>query len=296
MPAERREEAAAAFISYLDKELASDGLIFRATLVPEDSALLALLRRHSAEFSSNPAVEERIMTQAPYIPLPATWDDYFRTLSGKKRWFLRRRLRSLQEEHHIEFSECTEDSLDDVLNTFVDLHQRRWQSVNIRGTFSNPKMKELYRDVARRFLARGWLHFSCLKVDGEIASAIYSYVYNGRFYAATAARDIRYSKYSIGHLHYMFLIEYAIKRDLQEFHFLQGEEPYKLRWTNSARRYSQVAAIRRGRCPGIRLKCMHVFIRAYAIKWYGLRESYHLRRIMKREDKERKMMGLDTRK
>ncbi|MFC1847906.1 GNAT family N-acetyltransferase [Chloroflexota bacterium] len=294
MPSENRREAIAALVSYLDKALASDGLVFRVTLVPEDSEFLALVRRHGPELSGNLASEEKVMTLAPYIPLPATWDDYFRTLSQKRRWVLRRSLGYLQEAHRVEFNECAEDALEDRLTTFIDLHQRRWQSANIRGIFSYPKTKEFYRDLAGRFFEKGWLHFSRLTVDGETASAVYSYVYNGKFYASTMARDIRYSRYSVGHLHYMFLIKDAIGRHLQEFDFLRGDEPYKFYWTKSVRRYLQITVIGRGRFPGISLKWIRIFLRACAMRRFGLRESYHLRRMMKREAQELRRMGLNT--
>ena len=186
------------------------------------------------------------------------------------------------------------DTLEDWLSKFVDLHQRRWQSANVSGVFSNPKMKGFYRDIASQFLKKGWLHFSCLTVDGDMASAEYAFVYNRKFYGATTARDIRYSKYSIGHLHLMFLIKDAIKKHLQELDLLKGDEPYKFHWTKSARKYMQIVIIKKGLCPGLRLKLLRAFLRLYEIRQYSLREIYFIYLIKRRDKKEKKRMGLKT--
>jgi CelD/BcsL family acetyltransferase involved in cellulose biosynthesis len=291
---ENREEVIAAFLAYMAEELANNGLVLRLTLVPEDSEFLALLRKNIPLFADNLAVQEKATTVAPYIALPATWDEYFRSLSGNRRWILRRRLRALEEAHVVDFQECTVDTLDARLNEFFDLHQKRWQSVNVRGVFADPKNKEFYRDIATQFLERGWLHFSCITVDGEMALAEYSFVYDRKFYAATAARDPRYSKYSLGHLHYVYLVKGAIERGLQEFDFLKGDEPYKFYWTKLTRRCMQITIIRRSRYSRLRLGFVSALLRLNELRQYGLMEMYYLRLIRKREERERKRMGLKT--
>lgn len=294
MPLENRDEAVVAFLDYLRRELGRSKLSLRLTLVPDDSKFLDMLRRHAPTFSKNLVMQETIKTLAPYIPLPATWDVYYRSLSQNRRWVLRKKLRFLEEEHSVEFQECTIDTPEDRLSKFFDIHQRRWQSANVSGVFSNPKMKEFYRDIASQFLKKGWLHFSYLNVDGEMASAEYAFVYNGKFYGATTARDIRYSKYSIGHLHLMFLIKDAIRKGLREFDLLKGDEPYKFHWTKSARKYMQIVIIKKGLCPGIRLKLLRAFLRLCEIRPYSLREIYFIYLIKRKDKEEKKRMGLKT--
>lgn len=293
IPSESREEAITALLAYLEEELAKNKLILRLDLVPEDSKFLDLLRRHGSLFSKSLIIHEKVTTLAPYIPLPKTWDEYHRSLGWRRRGVLRRALRSpLEKVHTVKFQEYTTDSLEEGLSKFFDLHQRRWQSVNVSGVFSNPKMKEFYRDIANQFLKKNWLQFSYLTVDNKVVSAAYDLVYNQKLYALTSARDLQYSEYSVGHLHIMYLIKDAIRKNLQEFDFLKGDEPYKFYWTKSARRYMQVIIIGKGLCPGLRMKLVRAFLRLYAIRQYSLREIYYLYRIKRREIKERKRMGL----
>jgi CelD/BcsL family acetyltransferase involved in cellulose biosynthesis len=115
-------------------------------------------------------------------------------------------------------------------------------------------------------------------------------IYNGKFYASTAARDISYSAYGVGHLHYMFAFQEAIRLGLREYDFLRGDEPYKSFWVKSARRYQEVTLIDGSRRPELRLALLRAFQRAHGLRGFGLRQSYHLRRLRKREERERRRM------
>lgn len=286
---ENRQEVITAVLAYLKEELSKNKLALRLILVPEDSKFLDLLRTHTSLVSEEFVIQERITTAAPYITLPTTWDEYFSSLSQRRR----QKLRALEKSHNVEFKQFDADSLEEGLNKFIDLHQRRWQSANIRGVFSTPKMKEFYRDIASQFLKRNWLHFSCLEVDNEMVSGEYGCVYNRKFYAVTRARDTRYPKYSVGHLHEIYLIKYAINNHLKEFDFLQGEEPYKFYWTKSTRKYAEVIVIKRGYFPDLSIKFLRALLLLYKIRQYSLREIYSLYVIKRRERKEKKRMGLD---
>lgn len=289
------EEAITTLIAYLEDELVKNRLVLLLDLVPEDSKVLALLRSGSHLFSNNLASQERVTTLAPYVALPATWDEYYHSLSRNLRKQLRRASHSLQAAHSVQFQECNEDNLKYMLSEFFDLHQNRWSFVNTGRWFSDPGMRAFYGDIATQFIKKGWLHFSSLNIDGRMANAKYGYVYNHKFYAVTVARDTRYSEYSIGHLHDKFLIEEMIGRQLKEFDYSRGDEPYKFYWAKSARKYMQVVIIGKGLYTGIRFKFLRVFLRLYAIRQNGLRASYRLRLMRKRQEEEKKRMGLPKR-
>ncbi len=292
IPPESREEAMTALLAYLEKELANGLIIFNPTLIPEESKFLDVLRKNITLSSRNLVMQERVMTIAPYIPLPATWEEYFSSLSNKRRQRLRGALRELEQTHSVRFEACTADSLDEKLTKFFDLHQERWHSVNVSGTFSNSKTKEFYRDIARQFLKKKWLYFTCLTVDDKVVSAEYGLIYNRKYYALTAARNIRYLDYDVGHLHRMFLIKETIRRQLREFDFLKGGEPYKFYWTKSARRYIQARIIRKGFRLSLLLKFSRLFWLLYSIRQAGWKEIYALYKIKRAEEKEKKKMRL----
>ncbi len=288
------EEAITTLIAYLEDKLVENRLVMLLDLVPEDSKILALLRSESHLFSNNLAFQERVTTLAPYVALPATWDEYYHSLSRKLRQKLRRASQSLQEAHSVQFQECNEDKLKYMLSEFFDLHQRRWGAVNTGRWFSAPGMRAFYEDIATQFLKKGWLHFSSLNIDGRMANAEYGYVYNCKFYAVAAARDTRYSEYSIGHLHDKFLIEDMIGRGLKEFDYSRGDEPYKFYWAKSARKYMRVIVVRKGLYTGLHLQFLSAFLHMYDILRNGLRSSLRLRRMRKSGEKEKGKMGISN--
>jgi len=290
---EDRKEVISALLGYLKENLHGVGLIMRLALVPGDSQFLRALKSGLASVSEDLAFEERFKTLAPYLDLPVGWDEYYSLLPGKRRRMLNRMMRKLEREHGaVDFRQGDAGSLEAGLNRFFDLHQERWQAVGISGSFADPRVKEFYKEAAWKFLNRGWLYFSSMNVDGRLASAMYSCIFNRKMYFIANGRDIRYSKYSAGQLHMMHVIKDAISRNLTEFDFLQGDEPYKFYWTRSARRYMRVTIIRKGFLPALRLLLLRAFLRLWDVRQYSLREIWAILSMRRRERKEHKKMGL----
>jgi CelD/BcsL family acetyltransferase involved in cellulose biosynthesis len=293
VPPEHRDEVADTFRAYLNKELAVSGDALHLTVVPDDSSLLSALQVRQPE-AAGVAAEAKATTIAPYTALPSAWDEFYRSLSQNRRKLLRRYSRSLEEAGDVEYQVCTDGSLEERLNRFYEIHEERWRSAKLRGSFADPRMKDFHSDLARRLLSKGWLHFSWISLDGEMVSAAYCFAYSKTLYWATSGRDIRYSRYGVGHVLEEFLIREAIELGLEEFDWLKGAEPYKFHWTKSARRYHQVLATRQGRGAGYRLQYIRAFLRLHAVRQYRPGEVYRLFRMQRREAEERKRMGLGS--
>jgi CelD/BcsL family acetyltransferase involved in cellulose biosynthesis len=293
MAPEDRPEVISALLDYLKENLHGVSLILRLSMIPGDSRFLSILKKGLAQLSEDLAFEERFKTLAPYIDLPVSWEKYYGSLGGKRRRMLGRMLRNLEKEHGaVNYQLCDADSLEAGLNRFFDLHQERWRAVGISGSFADPRVREFYREVAWKFLNRGWLYFSAMSVAGRLVSAKYGCILNRKIYFITSGRDIGYSKYSVGQLHMMHVIKDAVNRNLSEFDFLQGDEPYKFHWTKSARRYMRVTVIKRGFLPGLRLKLLRLFLRLWDVRQYRPREIWAILSIRRRERKEHKKMRL----
>jgi CelD/BcsL family acetyltransferase involved in cellulose biosynthesis len=296
MSPEDRQEVISALLDYLKENLHGVSLSLRLSLVPGESRFLGALKKGLARFPEELAFEERFKTLAPYVDLPASWDEYCGPLRRKSHRGLKRMLQRLEEEYGaVSFQECDADSLEEGLNRFFDLHQERWRAVGISGSFADPRFKDFYREAAWKFLDRGWLYFSVITVAGKMVSALYSCIFKRRLYFLTSGRDIRYSKYSVGKLHMMHVIKDAVSRNLLEFDFLQGDEPYKFHWTRSARRYMRVTVIRGGLLAGLRLRMLRAFLRLWDVRQYRPGEIWAILSMRRRERKEHKRMGLSAR-
>jgi len=286
------DEVMTALLDYLKENLRGVSLILRLSLITEDSQFLRALKSNMAQAECL-VFKELVRTLAPYIELPSSWKEYLGSLGKKRRKYLKRILREMERKDHVvDLRQSDADSLEEDLGRFVDLHQERWQSVGLRGSFADLKDREFQREIAWKFLDRGWLHLSSLTIDGDVASAKFACIYNQKFYAIIQARNIHYLKCNVGHLHEMESIKDAISRGLREFDFLQGDEPYKFYWTKSARRYMQVIVIKSGFLPALRLRLLRLFLRLWDVRQYNLREIYAMLLIRRRERKEHKKMGL----
>ena len=291
VPHEYVDDAMTAFLAYIEDEMTRDRLLLRLSFIPEDSLFLDRLQKHASLSSRSMFIHKKVTTIAPYIKLPATWKEFISSLSRNRRKILRRALRALEKQGEIQLKEYNLDTLDDGLSKFYDLHQSRWQAVNIRGVFSNPQMKEFYRDIASQFLRNNWLYFTCLTLNKEPVSIEYSFIYNQKLYNTTIGRDILYSEYGVGHLHHFFIIKEAIKRHLQEVDLLRGDEPYKFHWTKSARRYIRIILKKRSYGSRLSLRFICLCLRLSEIFQYNLKEIYSLFLIKRREKKQKEKMG-----
>ncbi len=291
---EHRKEVIESFLSYLKSELTGQSLILRLELVPDDSRFLSVLKQQSPSFSTHLSMHMRTTTLAPYILLPPSWDQYFSSLGRRRRKILLRTLRSFEKTHTVQYKQFPPDSIQEGLNILFELHKKRWGSVNIRSPFCDPTMRQFYRDLSSLLAKKGWLHFSYLSLDGEFASLNYCYVFKRKFLVAICARDLKYSEYSVGHIHNLCNIKEAVAMQLREFDFLRGAEPYKFYWTDKFRRYLQVIIAARKPYGSQQLKCLIGFIRLSEIiqHRHSLKELYALHNLAKMERRERKRMGV----
>lgn len=237
---ERKEECILSFIEYLTKVIDNRTVLIFSE-IPEDAEFLALMRSHYPTFSKSLIMNESVSTTCPYILLPTTWNEYFKSLRGKRRHNLRYALRSLQKKHAVEFRKfIANNNSGGQIEEFIELHQKRWRKKNIKGIFHDQRTRKFYIDVANVFSKKKWLNLSFIDVDGKAISAVYGFRYSQKFYYEITAFDTEYAKYSMGNLHIMFLIEDAIKNGDKEFDFLMGDEAYKRYYTRLSRRNFQI--------------------------------------------------------
>ena len=283
---ERKEDCVTALLSYLEKRINSDGITVRLSRIAGDSEFLTLMRKQCPSLSKSLVLYERALTPSPYIPLPATWDEYLDLLSSKTRNTLRRKLKLLRKEHNIEFKKCSPaDDIPGSVHIFYELHQRGWRSRGLSGALTDAKMREFNIDISKVFSEKGWLNLSFLVVDEKPASAVYGFEYNGKFYYGLTGFDPDYSRHSVGHLHIMFLMEEAIKNSLKEFDFMIGAEEYKYRWHALERANYQVIILRRSFLSQLRLRQLDAILLLGLLRRYGLQESF--RRYLRRKRQKR---------
>ena len=221
------EHAAAvwrAVFNYLDEHRADwDAIDFHS--LPEWSPSRAILAEVAGEFGlSISTLPEDV---APVVELPDTWDAYLMSLRKKDRHELRRKVRKLEGRDDVRWRLVPPQDAEAMrtgMELFLDLHRKSGVD---KAHFMNEQMATFFLDMAGSLIDTGWLDLAILEVDGQPASAYFSFNYNGRIYLYNSGYDPRFASYSAGIALLAYRIHKAINQGCRYFDFLRGDEEYK---------------------------------------------------------------------
>ncbi len=218
---EREEEAWMALL----QSRAAERVVWDLHAVPGASPTVTTLPQlaQACGLAATVAVEER----CPVLALPATWEAYLASLSGKHRHELGRKVRRLARAAPEARSSWAAGRADVQarLGDFLDLHRRSRAG---KARFMDARMEGFFRSavtaLAERGEARLWFldtasgpiaTFITLEWNGTVG------LYNSGFHPERAA--LSPGVVLLGHL-----IRDAVERGKRRFDFLRGEERYKL--------------------------------------------------------------------
>jgi CelD/BcsL family acetyltransferase involved in cellulose biosynthesis len=188
-------------------------------------------------------VRRRSLGRCLYLELPGSWEAYLSNLSSHGRHAIRRKERKLSREHEVVLTDYGQGRLEEGLHHLERLHALRWSG---GGSFRDPAMQGLHRRFAAALADRGQLWLVTLDLDGVPAAAWYGFSLGDTVYHYQSGRDPRWEQDRVGSVLMGFMIRRAIERGYRRLDFLRGEEPYKLEWTQTARRCTEVVVFRDG--------------------------------------------------
>lgn len=213
------------------------------------------LRWISAE-SRTPAILEKICAakkisfrrtdtmESPYITLPPDYSAFLANCGNSLRHQIRSNLTKLSRRTDAAFRRTsTPEELEEDFSELVRLHQCRWESRRLPGSFSDEPFRKFQGEVMKDMLGHGHLDLWFLSVSGKNIAVLYNICYNGKIYFYQSGLDVGFAReISPGLLLHNRCIEDAIKRGLTEYDFLiQGyTDSYKRRWTKEARPLCEV--------------------------------------------------------
>jgi CelD/BcsL family acetyltransferase involved in cellulose biosynthesis len=233
---DKNEESIMLFLEYLNN-LPEKWDCLDLIDIPQEANSLGQLRSVSKNLAK--------VHVCPYIRLPKSYDAFLRSLDYKKRKNLRRASRALEKDSRVDFVDCSgTQSFAEGMESFFELHQKRWESKGYPGVFGDQRLRRFHVDIARSFAEKGWLGLFLLRVFGRPVAAHYGFKYRSKFYSYLTGFDPRYSKYGVGSVLAAKIVANCIQDGLVEFDFLRGAEEYKERWNTTAR-WNQRAVIPR---------------------------------------------------
>jgi CelD/BcsL family acetyltransferase involved in cellulose biosynthesis len=194
--------------------------------------------------------------RAPYIALPATWDDYLGSLSAHGRKKIRQSLKAFDTwasgTTRVERVSKPSD-LGKGKEILIQLHQARWASDNQTGVFRSPLYLQFHDAIMLQLLERGSLELLWLSAHGEPVAALYGMEWAGKVYAYQLGRRTDLPDHlRPGTVLFALAIRRAIEAGHQEFDLLADEAPYKLHLARQSRPLLQLRVARRSIAEGMR--------------------------------------------
>jgi CelD/BcsL family acetyltransferase involved in cellulose biosynthesis len=217
--------------------------------IPESTDKLNLVNIFSHDFSSNLTLKMNVCNSCPYVVLPVSINLLMEKLGQKMRQNLTRRLREMRKNYRVELKRYDEAgySAKQAMTFLARLNKARWSAQGMPGLLDekHDDFGNFQMDVAERFAEKGWLGLYFLMANDEPISAEYTFEYGRKVYSYLSGFDPSYSKYSVGNLLVMLLLERLIKDGFSEYDMLRGDEPYKFAWTNTYRQNFEIRLVQR---------------------------------------------------
>jgi len=194
---------------------------------------------------------------ASAIHLPASWPAYLQQLSSEDRNNLARYRKRLEKRYASRFYKVTtQPEVDRCLPAMFELHQQRWQRRGESGTFADPARRQLYADISRIFLERGWLELWALDLNERPVAVQFAFRYRDQVFQLQEGFDEAYHSDRVGTLLRAHVLERLIAQGVTTYDFLGGEPGYKARWAAKPAEYMNLHIARRRTFGGLYLSIM----------------------------------------
>jgi CelD/BcsL family acetyltransferase involved in cellulose biosynthesis len=172
---------------------------------------------------------------APYIPLPKTWEDYLGALGSSRRYVVNRSLRELEKwagaRGYELRSASTPEQLGEGRRILHELHAERWGVAGRDGVFASARFASFHGEVMPRLLGSedgASLDLVWLVADGAPIAAAYNIVYRNKVHFYQSGRRVGLPKgIRPGIALHALAIRRAIESGRTEYDFLAGASRYK---------------------------------------------------------------------
>jgi CelD/BcsL family acetyltransferase involved in cellulose biosynthesis len=156
---------------------------------------------------------------------------YEASIPAKRRKKMRWNTRHVASLDGITFVRCTDpEQLPAFLDALFDLHQRRWKSVGIDGSFRRKPVEEaFYRRFAEVALQKGWLGLFAVKEHDVFKAVQFGYIFGNTFHALQEGFDPDFEP-GTGNALRHHAIETCINEGVGLYDFLGGWTDHKRRW------------------------------------------------------------------
>ena len=185
---------------------------------------------------------------APYIPLPAKWDQYLSALPSQGRYVATRALRDFDAwaKGSLEVRDVrTASDLELGKKVLMTLDAERWGEEGRSGVFASSRFAAFHDLVLPDLLEQGALEMFWITAFGEPVAAVYNIVWNGKVHFYQGGRKLGVPRgVKPGIVIQLMAIRRAIEAGRREYDFLGGAARYKMQLSLATRPLVGVRAAR----------------------------------------------------
>ncbi len=180
-------------------------------------------------------VFERRTSVCPYINLPQSLDDLFKSLSKNMRSGLKRQRNKLNRNENIQVELVKDEGeVQEAIRHLFNLHSMRFEQKEMATKFIYERRGKFHETIAKVFLLKSWLQFYLIKDNDNPIGALYCYRLNGTMMYMQGGFDPDYAKFALGNQIILRAISDAIEANMHTFDFMRGNEDYKKKWTDKS--------------------------------------------------------------
>ena len=214
---EYTEQVISAIAAFIQNQIKWDRFFIREMFDPR---LDIFLRYFSHK---NYRIDKMNSTPCPYIPLPASWEQYLRDfLSNKTIKRIKYYLRRIERVTDFRITQIQADNYDKHIDIFLSLHRLRWPLLP-------EQILNSFRVIFQRCFENHclWLPILWNGTRPIAAMAVFIDRKKRNFFFYSQGWDDKFAKLSPGKVIVAYSIKYAIENGFRIYDFLRGDEEYK---------------------------------------------------------------------
>lgn len=188
---------------------------------------------------NNKYSKEIFLYRCPYCDVSQPFEVVFnrQITKSKKRSELKKFNRKLNELGKIQILNIdTKEKWERGKKYFPEIfkvHAERFANIYIPEELCLHKNKKYYTELFEKLVNSGKAYISIMTLDEKVISFVYSAVSDGIVMDWMPAFDPAFTKYNLGTVHLMHIIEYLCENpQYKQFDFSKGDGAYKDRWAN----------------------------------------------------------------
>lgn len=174
---------------------------------------------------------------SPYLKITKKWDEYFKSLSTKRRKTLRNisnRIKRLESPYIKEINNSS------FLKDIIKISIKAWKYKEGKAFINRDDRKEFFTRITQLASSRGWLSIWLLYNNSTPIAYEYHLKYNQISVALLSEFNEEYREYSPGAYLDYEIVKFYFNNDIKEYDMGGSEDNYKKKWTNLIREYKNL--------------------------------------------------------